>query len=471
MAQNFLSCDRDQELLLPPSLREWLSDDHLAWFVLEVVNELDLAAFYGAYRRDGHGRAAHDPAMMVALFVYAYAIGVRSSRAIERRCREDIAFRVIAANQAPDHATIARFRARHESAIAELFGGVLELCAQAGLVRVGVVAVDGTRVAASAADRQTRSYEQIAKEILGEAAALDAAEDALYGDERGDELPPGFRNSGDRRTRLREAKQALEAQRAAQAKKVPRDRRERLHECRRRLYEEWALERRVVADHAAWLAAGIASDGSRRMTGARHNIKPYPLTARPAGKINLTDPDARTLKSPRGWVLGYNAQAVVTGAQIIVAAEVDTENIDRANLQPMIQTACDELRAAGVDQAPEVIVADAGYWKTEAIETLVGQGIQTLVAPDADRRKEPSPTRRGGLYDFMRRVLATDHGSQLYTRRQATIEPVFGQIKHNRGAERFQRRGRSAARSEWRLLAATHNILKLWRHNTAAATA
>jgi transposase len=471
MAQNFLTCDRDQELLLPPSLREWLVEDHLAWFVLEVVDELDLAAFYGAYRRDGHGRAAHDPAMMVALFVYAYAIGVRSSRAIERRCREDIAFRVIAANQAPDHATIARFRARHESAIAELFGGVLELCAQAGMVELGVVVVDGTRVAASAADRRTRSYEQIAKEILGEAAALDAAEDALHGDERGDELPPGFRNSGDRRTRLREAKQALEAQRAAQAKKVPRDRRERLRECRRRLYEDWALERRVVADHAAWLAAGIASDGSRRMTGARHNIKPYPLTPRPAGKINLTDPDARTLKSPRGWVLGYNAQAVVTGAQIIVAAEVDTENIDRANLQPMIQTACDELRAAGVDQAPEVVVADAGYWKTEAIEALVAQGIQTLVAPDADRRKDPTPTRRGGLYDFMRRVLASDHGSQLYTRRQATIEPVFGQIKHNRGAESFQRRGRSAARSEWRLLAATHNILKLWRHNTAAATA
>jgi transposase len=180
MAQNFLSCDRDQALLLPPSLREWLADDHLAWFVLEVVDELDLAAFYGAYREDGHGRAAHDPAMMVALLVYAYAIGVRSSRAIERRCREDVAFRVIAANQAPDHATIARFRARHETAIAALFGGVLELCAQAGLVELGVVMVDGTRIAASAADRQTRSYEQIAKEILGEAAAIDAAEDERY---------------------------------------------------------------------------------------------------------------------------------------------------------------------------------------------------------------------------------------------------------------------------------------------------
>jgi transposase len=467
MAQNFLLCDRDQALLLPPSLREWLADDHLAWFVLEVVDELDLATFYGAYRDDGHGRAAHDPAMMVALLVYAYAIGVRSSRAIERHCREDIAFRVITANQAPDHATIARFRVRHESAIAELFGGVLELCAQAGLVELGVVVVDGTRIAASAADRQTRSYEQIAKEILGEAAAIDAEEDERYGDVRGDELPPGFRNSGDRRTRLREAKRALDAQRAAQAKKIPRDRAQRLRECRRRLYEEWALEHRVVTDHAAWLAAGIASDGSRRMTGARHNIKPYPLTARPAGKINLTDPDARNLKSPRGWVLGYNAQAVVTGAQIIVAAEVDTENIDRANLQPMVQTARDELRAAGVDTALEVVVADAGYWKTEAIEALVAQGIQTLVAPDADRRKDPSPNRRGGLYDFMRRVLTSDHGGQLYARRQATIEPVFGQIKHNRGAERFQRRGRSAARSEWRLLAATHNILKLWRHHTA----
>jgi transposase len=471
MAQNFLSCDRDQGLLLPPSLREWLAEDHFVWFVLEVVDELDLAAFYGAYREDGHGRAAHDPAMMVALLVYAYAIGVRSSRAIERRCREDVAFRVISANQVPDHATIARFRVRHERAIAELFGGVLELCAQAGLVQVGVVVVDGTRMAASAADRQNRSYEQIAKEILGEAAAIDAAEDERYGEGRGDELPPGFRNQGDRRTRLREAKQALDAQRAAQAKKIPRDRGQRLDECRRRLYEEWALERRVVADHAAWLAAGIASDGSRRMTGARHNIKPYPLSERPAGKINLTDPDARTLKSPRGWVLGYNAQAVVTAAQIIVAAEVDTENIDRANLQPMVHTACQELRAAGVERAPEVVVADAGYWKTEAIEALVAQGIQTLVAPDADRRKEPSPSRRGGLYDFMRRVLTSDHGGRLYSRRQAVIEPVFGQIKHNRGAERFQRRGRSAARSEWRLLAATHNILKLWRHKTASATA
>src|SRR5918995_1196010 len=466
MAQNFIACDREQELLLPPSLREWLPEEHLAWFVVDAVAEMDLAAFYASYRDDGWGRAAHDPAMMVALFVYAYAIGERSSRGIERRCRDDVAFRVIAANQAPDHATIARFRVRHEAAIAGLFGEVLALCARSGLVRVGVVAVDGTKIAAAATHHATRTYEQIAQEILEDAARIDAAEDELFGEARGDELPEGLRTSGDRRKVLREAKQALDAEREADAKPVARDRGERLRECRRRVAQDFALERRVVAEHDAWLAAGIAGDGSRRMTGARPNIKPCPLTARPAGKINLTDPDARTLKSPRGWVLGYNAQAVVTGAQIIVAAEVDTENIDRANLQPMVHTACQELRAAGVDRTPEVVLADAGYWKTEAIEALVAQGIQTLVAPDADRRKDPSPNRRGGLYDFMRRVLTTDHGSKLYARRQAVVKPVFGQIKHNRGAERFQRRGRSAARSEWRLLAATHNILKLWRHNT-----
>ena len=174
MAQNFLACDREQELLLPPSLREWLPEEHLAWFVLDAVDEMDLAAFYAGYRDDGWGRAAHDPAMMVALFVYAYAIGVRSSRAIERGCHDDVAFRVITANRTPDHATVARFRVRHEDAIAELFGEVLSLCARSGLVKVGVVAVDGTKIAAAATHHATRDYAQIAREILEEAARIDA---------------------------------------------------------------------------------------------------------------------------------------------------------------------------------------------------------------------------------------------------------------------------------------------------------
>src|SRR3954447_9595671 len=265
MGQNFIACDRDQELLLPPSLREWLPEDHLAWFVLESVAELDLGAFYSTYRSDGWGAAAHDPQMMVALLLYAYSIGVRSARGIERRCSEDVAFRVITANQVPDHATIARFRARHERAISELFSGVLALCARGGLVKVGIVAIDGTKIAAAATHHANRSYEQIAQEIVEEAGRIDAAEDELFGEARGDELPEGLRTAGDRRKWLREARQALEAERAAKTRTIPRGRSERLLECRRRLRQEWELERHVVTEHAAWHAAGVASDGSRRM--------------------------------------------------------------------------------------------------------------------------------------------------------------------------------------------------------------
>ena len=469
MPQNFVACDREQELLLPPSLRGWLAEDHLAGVVLEAVGELDLSGFYRAYRDDGQGRAALDPAMMVALLLYGYAIGVRSSRAIERRCREDVAFRVITANQVPDHATVARFRVRHEHALAELFAQVLALCARAGLVRVGVVAVDGTKVAAAATHHATRSYEQIAREILQEAAELDAGEDELSGAARGDELPEGLRVAGDRRKRLREAKQALDAEREADARPVARDRGKRLHECRRRLAEDFELERRLIAAHDRWLEAGIASDGSRRMVGARHNLKPYPLTALAARRINVTDPDSRNLKTTRGWVQGYNAQAVVTEAQIVIAAEISPESLDTANLRPMITAAEEELHAAGVSDRLDVVLADAGYWTNSAIEALAADGLQPLVAPDADRRKQPRPGRRGGLYNFMRRVLATDPGGELYRRRQATVKPVFGQIKANRGADRFLRRGRSAVRSEWRLLATTHNMLKLHRHRLATA--
>ena len=193
------------------------------------------------------------------------------------------------------------------------------------------------------------------------------------------------------------------------------------------------------------------------MAGARALIDPYPLTDRPAGKINLTDPDSRNLKTTRGWVQGYNAQAAVTGEQIVIAAEESSslKSLDTANLQPMVETARAELQAASVDERPGVVVADAGYWKNEAIEALVGQGIQTLVAPNTDKRKQPRPGRRGGLYDFTRRVLATDWGAELYLKRQGSVESVFGQIKANRGANRFLRRGRAAVRCDGALLATT----------------
>jgi transposase len=192
MGQRFVACDREQSFLMPPDVREWLPPRHLAWFVIDAVGEMDLEAFYAAHRVDGRSRPPYDPAMMVALLLYAYARGVRSSRVIERACQEDVAFRVLAAQQRPDHATLARFLERHEDALAGLFGEVLALCAGSGLAKVGVIAVDGTKVHANASRNENLDYEQLAREILEEAKAVDAAEDELYGEARGDELPEEF---------------------------------------------------------------------------------------------------------------------------------------------------------------------------------------------------------------------------------------------------------------------------------------
>jgi transposase len=193
MAQNFIGCDRDQSFLLPPDLRDWLPDGHLAWFVLDAVAGMDLREFYGAFREDGVGRRAYDPAMMVALLLYGYSRGVRSARKLERACEEDVAFKMIAMLETPDHATIARFVERHEAVLAELFGQVLGLCAEAGLVRPGVVAIDGTRMAGNASRESTLDFGAIAREILADARAIDEAEDAEFGEARGDELPEELR--------------------------------------------------------------------------------------------------------------------------------------------------------------------------------------------------------------------------------------------------------------------------------------
>jgi transposase len=280
---NFLACDREQVFLMPPDPRDWLPEDHLAWFVLASVEEMDLAAFYGSYRQDGWGRAAFEPSMMVALLIYSYAQGERSSRGIERRCVEDVAYRVIAAQQTPDHATVARFRVRHEAALADLFSEVLGLCRESGLVKVGVIAIDGTKLHANASHHSNVDYEQLAREIIKEAGEVDASEDALYGDARGDELPEHLRTREGRRAALRAAKEKLARNRAdvkeAQgvelvfdpevivarvqgregwvrearhqldehrrlaAELIPRSRPERLLECERRMQENLRVER------------------------------------------------------------------------------------------------------------------------------------------------------------------------------------------------------------------------------------
>jgi transposase len=425
--------------------------------------------FYAAYRQDGHGRAAYEPVMMVALLLYAYARGVRSSRAIERACEEDIAYRVVAANQKPDHATLARFVGRHERPLAGLFGEVLALCAEAGLVAASVIAIDGTKVAANASRDADRDYEQIAREILEEARAVDRAEDERFGEARGDELPPHLSTHGGRRAWLRDAKRRHEDRRAREARPVPRSRAKRLAEAKRRLEEDLEVEARANAAYEAYRARGIAADGSRRM--APGATKPYRPPETPTGKVNVTDPDSRLVKAMRGWIQGYNAHAAVNEQQIVLAAEITIDSPDFGHLEPMVEATESELEKAGVREKPEVALADAGYLHRKQMENVVGRGIQVLIPPDAKKREGGRPGWDGGYYAFMRRVLATEHAGELYRRRQFMIEPVFGHTKFNRRFDRFRRRRRSAARSEWRLITATHNLVKLHQHKTALTAA
>src|SRR4051794_23307403 len=382
MAQNFIGCDREQELLLPPSLREWLPADHLAWFVIDAVEAMDLAAFYAVYRQDGHGRPAHEPSMMVTVLMYCYAVGERSSRRIERCCLEDVAVRVIAANQAPDHTTIARFRQRHERALADLFGQVLGLCAQAGLVGIEVLAIDGTKIHANASQQANVDYVQLAKKILEEAAEADAAEDEQFGDRRGDELPPELATSRGRRGWLREAMRRLEDQRAQEARPIPASRPARLKEAKRRLDEELFTEQRANAAYEAYRARGRMKDGRC------FSRPPDPFTppATPTGRINLTDPDSRNVKTSRGWLQGYNAQAATNTNHIVIAAELTNDSPDFGHLQPMVDAIEHELAAVGITAAPTVVLADAGYWHQAQMEAIVDRGIQVLIPPDAGKR-------------------------------------------------------------------------------------
>src|SRR5947209_1456805 len=414
MPQNFLGCDREQPFLLPPSLDEWLPEDHFARFVMAAVGAMDLTAFYTDYRADGHGRPAHDPAMMVSLLVYAYACGQRSSRAIERGCVESIAYRVIAANRQPDHTTIARFRQRHETALAALFGEVLALCADAGLASVDVLAVDGTKVHANASERATRDYGQLAEEILREADEVDAAEDAQFGDRRGDELPPELASAQGRKKWLEAAKRRLDTERAQEARPIPADRPARVKEAKRRLEQELLVEQNANAAYEAYRARGVMRNGRRFGSPP----KPYTPPQQPAGKINVTDPDSRNLKTPRGYLQGYNAQAVCNEQRIVIAAEVSVSSADFGQMGPMVASAESELAAVGVTDAPHAVLADAGYWHGEQIDELMGRGIRILIPPDANKRKGTRPGWNGGRYAFMRRVLDTEAAGDLYRKRQ-----------------------------------------------------
>lgn len=527
MPVNVRDCDREQLYLLPPSVVEWLPEGHLAFFVLDVVAELDLAAFYASYRDDGRGGATYDPAMMLGVLLYAYCTGERSSRRVERRLVEDVAYRVLAANQRPDHATLARFRRRHQEAIGALFVQVLALCVEAGLVDSGLVAIDGTKMQADASFFANRTREQLVAEILAEAERTDAAEDEQFGQRRGDELPDQWADARGRRARIRAALDQLEGQAA-------RDHEARM---RQRTEKEAAL--------------------GRKLTGP----KPKPDLARRPGarKANTTDPDSRIVATgSRGVLQGYNAQAAATTGQIIVAVEVFQTTNDQPHFVPMARQLADNLREAGGSPAG-VVVADAGYWSAAGATADVG--ADTLIATrQSSARHKPKPShdkllvlakvnrgelsqRKAGeilgvsytwVRDMTKRYFGTEGqvlspnrdpdpdewipvverlalgeiskraaadklavsiwrintmlahvlgetidpsiarramdakladplNAARYKQRQQAIEPVFGNIKANLGYRRFIRRGLDAVNSEWRLICTTHNLLKLRR--------
>lgn len=453
MAYNLLFCDREQGYLMPPSLREWLPEGDLAWFVLDAVGQMDLRGFYAAYRNDGWGAAAYDPAMMVAVLLYAYCQGIRSSRRIARALERDVGFRVVAANHQPDFRTICRFRAEHEEALERLFVQVLQLCREAGLVRLGVVALDGTRVAANAALAANRSYQALEKEvrqILAEAKAVDAEEDARYGPERrGDELPEGL---GRRVERLR-----------------------RLQEARARLEREAEGAAQVAQEHLAQRQAEEAASGKKKRGRKPKVAEPAPSEG---ARANVTDPESRIMKTRQGYVQGYNAQAIVSQDQIIVAVGVTQEANDVQQLRPMLATMERTLEEAGIEERPRVGLADAGYWSEANITACSHpEGPELLIATTKDWKQRKSVRERGcprgriprdlSPRERMERKLLTQRGRALYKMRGVSVEPVLGQVKEGQGFRRFMRRGLRAAQSEWSLMGTTHNLLKLWRSGLA----
>jgi transposase len=449
MNKTFRPYDLDQRLLLPPDLRDWLPEGHLALFISDVVEELDLSAIVQAYEREGRGQPPYHPALMVKLLLYAYCIGKPSSRKIERATYEDVAFRVLAADQHPDHDSLAEFRKRHLAALAGLFVQVLQLCQAAGLVKLGHVALDGTKIKANASKHKAMSYarmeeteqrlEREVQALLRQAEQIDAAEDAEYGrGRRGDELPAELARRESRLAKIRAAKAALEAAAKARAAEAAEAGRAKLA----------AREQRV----------GSAKGGVPKI--------PDPEQARPepTAQRNFTDPDSRIMKdgATKSFEQAYNAQAVVDGAhQVIVACGVTQAAADAEQFVPMV-----EQVAANTGHAPAAVLADAGYFSESNLTAPGVSGMALYVPPDRQAHGA-TPTASGRprspTAEQMRAKLRSAAGHAVYALRKAIVEPVFGQIKEGRGFRRFALRGVAKVRGEWVLICLTHNLLKLFR--------
>lgn len=452
MGKRFKPYNPDQSLLMPPSLRDWLAEDHLAYFVCDVVDELDLSEIRHSYETgQARGQPPFHPSMMTKLLFYAYCVGVPSSRKIEARTYEDVAFRVIAAGDHPDHDTIAEFRKRHLGALARLFVQVLQLCRKAGLVKLGHVALDGTKMKANASKHKAMSYgrmcekhkelERQVEDLLNRAEAVDEEEGRLYGKgKRGDELPEELRFRQGRLEKLREAKEALE------------------REARERALAEGKIDQ-----------DGTAAEPKR----GRKPTHP-PGVPKAKDQRNFTDPESRIMKdgSTKAFIQGYNAQAAVDAkAQVIVAAQVTDQANDKKQVEPMVEQIEENLSAK-----PKELSADAGYWSEDNVEMLQDRGIEALIPPARKKHsaKEP-PAPRGripkdlSVKDRMGRKLRTKGGREKYKLRKEVVEPVFGQIKEARGFRSFLMRGLEKVNAEWLLVCATHNILKLYRSGYAVA--
>ena len=463
MSKTFRTYCPEQQLLLPPSLRDWLPEGHLALFVSDVVDALDLSAIFEVYERgDGRGMPPYHPSMMVKLLVYAYCVGKPSSRKIERATYDEVPFRVLSADQHPDHDSIAAFRKRHLPALADLFVQVLEMARQLGLVKMGHVALDGTKVKANASKHKAMSYKRMGETerrleeeitaLLAAAEQADEQEDAEYGKgSRGDELPAELQRRTKRLEKIREAKAALEEQ------------------ARERAEAEAIEVRRKLAERAAKEAK------TGKKTGGRVPKVPEPEKAEPGPKEqrNFTDPESRIIVdgASKGFEQCYNAQAAVDAEhQIIVAADVTQQTNDKRQLVPMMQKVRENM-----GQLPLNTSADAGYFSQEAVTHPELAATNLHVPPERQKHGQPLPNPAESMEkkaekkiaaDQMRRKLAAPAGREVYKMRKAIVEPVFGQVKEARGFRRFSLRGLENVNAEWMLVCATHNLLKIFRSGT-----
>ena len=422
---------------MPVDMREWLPEDDLVFVVLDAVATMDLGEFRRRHRADGHGRAAFDPEMMTALLLYGYCQGERSSRVIEQRCVRDVAYRVIVGGLRPDHATIARFRARHEKALGELFSQVLRLLAAEGMVALGKLSLDGTKLAGNAAQAANRTLPQVEK-LLAEAAAVDSAEDAQLGEHGRVPTPRTLAQRAERRERLARARDRLAA-------------------------EEQARRDAQRAKVEAWEAAAAAG----RPRGGRPAAEPRTNRNNTEPRANITDPDVRVMRNQKGYVAGYNGQLVVTCQQVIVGAMLSQHPVDRTLLHPLLDTCRRQLTEAGIRPKLRTLLADAGYASEDNFIRGEQQKLRLLVPLRKDPNLHPNqPPRKRATTTLPATVRASRRmrhrrGKADYKLRGQTVEPVVGQIKSCQRLTTMSRRGISACSSEWLLVAAAHNLRKL----------